>query len=69
MCLRFFSLSCKILLITAAGIKAKAIETTKTRKIPLAVADLFFNVSVTGKGEVIHSNFKLGFPLTVFKIA
>ncbi len=39
-CLRFFSLSFSIKLITEAGIRAKPIDTTNTMKIPFADACL-----------------------------
>ena len=43
MCLRFFSLSLRIKLTTAAGIRANPIDTTNTMKIPLTVAAYSFS--------------------------
>jgi hypothetical protein len=42
-CLRFFSLSLSIKLITDAGIRAKPMDITKTKKIPFA--DAYLNLS------------------------
>lgn len=43
MCLRFFSLSFRMKEITVEGMSAKAIETMKDIKKPLAVAALYLN--------------------------
>jgi hypothetical protein len=56
-------------LITEAGIKAKPMDTTKTIKIPLAEAALSLSFCVTGKGEVMVSNLKSGFPEACLRIA
>ena len=65
----FFSLSFRIKLITAAGIKAKPMDTTNTIKMPLAEAALSLSFYVTGKGEVTVSNLKLGLPDACLRIA
>lgn len=68
-CLTFFSLSLRIKLITAAGIKAKPIDTTNTMKIPLDYAALNLSFYVIGKADVTVSNLKLGFPDACLRIA
>jgi len=69
MCFKFFSLSFNMKLTTAAGINANPIDTTNTMKIPLTVAAYCLSFSVTGKGEVVTLNFRLGLPVACFKMA
>ena len=53
----------------AAGISAKPIDTTKTIKIPSAVAALSLSLCETGKAEVVTLKVKSGFPVAYFRIA
>ncbi len=52
----------------AAGIKANPMETTKTTKMPFAVAAFYRKFSVTGKGDVVTLNFRFGLPVACFRM-
>jgi len=69
MCLRFFSLSFRMKLTTAAGIKAKPMATTKTMNTPLAAAALYLNFYVIGKDDVVTWNLKLLLLLACLRMA
>lgn len=63
MCFKFFSRSLRMNDMTTLGMSAKAIDTMKEMKKPLAEAARFLSFCVTGYGVVVSLNLKLGWPV------